>query len=301
MARRFKETHNKPVRDKELIKQMLSFISMLLVTVLAQLLKTKGIVILINLFFGLVINAAYAVAVQVSNMVNSFVINFKQSMVPQMMSAYGAGDKQAMYKIINIGTKITFLLLLMISLPVIFEGQFILDLWLKTPPDHAAKLSALVLISINISSFTYFLYQGVHATGKILGQQIWVSSAYILNILIIYLAFKLGAGFETALYVNMGIGVFQCGINIFYAKKCYDYDVAGFVRKTLFPCLISVLIIVFPLLFITHAMTPSTLRFILVFGVAEVLIVLLGYVVVLNKPERQWALSFIKGVFHRKK
>lgn len=301
MARRFKETHHKPIRDKELIKQMLSFISMLLVTVLAQLLKTKGIVILINLFFGLVINAAYAVAVQVSNMVNSFVVNFKQSMVPQMMSAYGAGDKQAMHKIINIGTKITFLLLLMISIPVIFEGQFILDIWLKTPPNHAAKLSALVLISINISSFTYFLYQGVHATGKILGQQIWVSSTYILNILIIYLMFKLGAGFESALYINMGIGVIQCGINVYYAKKSFDYDVLGFVWETLFPCLLSVLIIVAPLLFITQTMSPSTQRFFLVFGVAEILIVLMGYVVVLNKSERKWALGFLKRVFNRKK
>ena len=185
MARRFNETHTRPMRDKELIKQMLSFISMLLMTVLAQLLKTKGLVILINLFFGLAINAAYAVAVQVSHMVNSFVVNFKQSMVPQMMSAYGAGDYEAMHKIINMGTKITFLLMLIITVPVIFECQTILNIWLKNPPEHSARLVALVLISINISSFTYFQYQGVHATGKILSQQVWMSITYVINVVII--------------------------------------------------------------------------------------------------------------------
>ena len=296
MARRFKETHNPPMRDNELIEQMLSFISMLLVTVMAQLLKTKGIVILINLFFGLVINAAYAVAVQVSHMVNSFVINFKQSMVPQMMAAYGAGDKQAMHKIIDMGTKITFLLLLMISIPVIFEGQFLLDIWLGTTPEYAAKLSALVLISINISSYTYFQYQGVHATGKILGQQIWVSSSYILNILVILLIFKLGASFESALYVNMCIGAFQCGINLYYANKCYEYDIKGFLWKTLLPCLVSVAIIVAALIPITHFIQPSVGRFFLVFGLAEVLIIVLGYVVVLDKTERNRLVSFVKSM-----
>lgn len=301
MARRFKETHNKPVRDKELIKQMLSFISMLLVTVLAQLLKTKGIVILINLFFGLIINAAYAVAVQVSHMVNTFVMNFKQSMVPQMMSAYGAGDKQAMFKIINFGTKITFLLLLMITMPVIFEGQFVLNIWLGAPPEHAAQLVALVLVSINISSFTYFQYQGVHATGKIMGQQIWMSSSYVFNIIIIYVVFKLGASFESALYVNMAVSVFQCGINLYYAHKCYDYDIEMFIRHILFPALLVVAVVVAGLFFVIHYFQTSTGRFFLVFGICEVLICILGYGVMLDNVERKQIGTILCGFLHKGK
>ena len=294
MARRFKESHNRPIRDKELIKQMLTFISMLLVTVLAQLVKTQGIVILINLFFGLIVNAAYAVAVQVSHMVNSFVTNFKQSMVPQMMSAYGAGDKGAMNKIINMGTKITFLLMLMISIPVIFEAQFVLDIWLKEPPEHSAKLVALVLIVINISSFTYFQYQGVHATGKIMAQQIWMSSLYIINIAVIYIVFKLGASFEAALYVNMVISVIQCGVNLYYAKKDYDYDVREFLVHTMLPCILCVFLIVAAMITLNEVMSPSVGRFFVRFGLAEVMIITLGFWVVLDKTEREKALSFLR-------
>lgn len=301
MARRFEESHNWPCRDKDLIKQMMSFISMLLVTVLAQLMKTKGIVILINLFFGLVINAAYAVAVQVSNMVNSFVVNFKQSMVPQMMSAYGANDKGAMYKIINMGTKICFLLMLMITIPVIFEGQFILDIWLKTPPEHSARLVSLVLISINISSFTYFQYQGVHATGKITSQQIWISSTFIANIVFIYLIFKLGSSFESALYVNMVISAIQCVINLYYAHQRYDYDVNQFLRSILFPCLIVVSIVVAAMIVLTFYLAPSVGRFFLVFGISEVLIIGLGYFIVLNSREKQQIVSFLKQTVFKKK
>jgi O-antigen/teichoic acid export membrane protein len=266
---------------------MLSFISLLLVTVLAQLLKSKGIVILINLFFGLVINAAYAVAAQVSNMVNSFVVNFKQSMVPQMMAAYGAEDKGAMQKIINMGTKVTFLLMLMITIPVIFEGQFLLELWLKTPPEHSAKLVALVLIAINISSFTYFQYQGVHATGRILAQQIWMSSTYVLNIIIIYAVFKLGGNFDYALYVNMVISAFQCVVNLYYARKYYNYDILYFLKSILLPCLLTVSVIVVVLSTIITLVQPSVIRFFLVFGISEVLIASMGYFVIMDSTEKR--------------
>ncbi len=300
MAHKFEESHTWPCRDKELIKQMMSFISMLLVTVLAQLLKTKGIVILINLFFGLVINAAYAVAIQVSNMLNTFVVNFKQAMVPQMMSAYGADDKIAMNKIINFGTKITFLLMLMLTIPTIFEGQFILDIWLKTPPEHSSKLVALVLIAINISSFTYFQYQGVHATGKITAQQIWMSSTYVFNILIIYLVFKLGGGFESALYVNMAVSAFQCVVNIVYAHKTFNYNISRFLQHTLLPCVIVVAIVVAPLLAITQLMPPTTGRFFLVCVTSELLICALGYTIVLTKDERIRLVYFMNVALHRK-
>lgn len=301
MARRFKEAHSRPVRDKELIKEMLTFISMLLVTVLAQLAKTQGIVILINLFFGLVINAAYAVAVQVSHLANSFVINFKQSMVPQMMSAYGAKDKGAMCKIINVGTKICFLLMLMITIPVIFEGQFILDIWLKTPPEHSARLVVLVLIAINISSFTYFQYQGVHATGKISSQQIWMSSTYIANIAIIYLVFKMGASFESALYVNIIISVVQCAVNLYFAHQRYDYDVKQFLRNILLPCIIVVAIVVVAILGLTLNIEATVGRFLLVLGVSEVMIVGLGYYILLDYREKELVTNFVVIVIQRLK
>ena len=301
MARRFKETHNKPIRDKELIKQMLSFISMLLVTILASLLTTQGTVILINLFFGLTINAAYAVAVQVSGIVSAFVENFKSPMAPQMTKAYGAGDLTAMHKVINMGTKITFLLMLMISVPVIFESQFLLDIWLKTPPEHSAELVSLVLIAINISSFTYFQYQGVHASGNIFAQQIWMSSTYILNIIVVYVVFKLGASFEAAVYVNMIICAIQCCVNLYYGRKNYNYSIRRFISNVLTPCLVVVVIIMVTMSSITHLLEPSTARFILVFVLSEVLICVGGYYLILDKIEKQRVIQFASDFIKKKK
>ena len=191
---------------------------------------------LINLFFGLAVNAAYAIANQVSAVINSFVINIKQPMIPQMMSAYGAGDKQNMHKLIFTGTKITCILLLMLSLPVIFEISPLLTLWLKEPPMYADKLSILVLININISSFTYFLYQGVHATGNITKQQIVMSTLYVFNVILIYMAFKLNMNFYIALYITIGISVIQCIVNTIMAHMYYELNIWSFLKECFFPC-----------------------------------------------------------------
>ena len=279
---------------------MLSFIGMLLLSVFASVIKTQGIVALINVFFGLAINAAYAIAVQVSNIVNSFAMNFKTPMVPQMMSSYGAGDKAAMFKIINIGTKIAFTLVLMISLPIMFEADYVLRLWLGAPPEHAALLVIMVLIAININSFTYLLYQGVHATGNITRQQLYMSLTYFVNILAVYLVFKLGAGFEAALIVNIVIEILFVVQNVYFAHKTYGYDVLYFLRGILLPCLSVVSIIVLSMLILTHFMPSSFTRFIVVICVAELLIALLSFYVIFKKTERARIVSFVKGLVRKK-
>ena len=230
--------------------------------------------------------AQYAVATQVSHLVTNFAMNFKQSMIPQMMASYGARDFKSMHKIINIGTKVSFLLMLMISVPAIVEVDFLLNLWLKTPPEYASHLVVLVLIGINISSFTYFLYQGVHATGQLKTQQIWMSVLYLVNILIVYIVFKLGANFDMALYVNMFISAVQCVVNVVYAKKTFKYSVRTFISSILIPCTFCVAIIWAVMLGFIRHFEPTTARFFTSVILSESIIMLGGYFIVLDQSER---------------
>ena len=301
LTRRFPEAHHLPYRDKYLIREMLKFISLLTITVLAEVARMQGLVILINLFFGLVINAAYAIASQVSNMVNTFVINIKQPIIPQMMAAYGAGDKKSMFSLIDFGTKITCLMMMLITLPIVFEIDFILNIWLKTYPKHTSNLVILVLININISSFTYFLYQGVHATGNITKQQIWMSSLYLLNIALIYLSFEVGAGFYFALYITIFISLCQCLVNIVLANKYYDYGIRLFLKNLLLPCFSVAVIVAIVLFLFTHFMESSVLRAFIVFILGVGLCCLLGYYLILNKEEKAKAIVFVSGIISKGK
>ncbi len=299
MSRRFPESHNRPCRDKQMINEMLKFISLLIVTVLAEFGRKQGLIMLINLFFGLAINAAYAIAVQVSNMVNSFVLNIKQPMVPQMMASYGAGDKESMFRLISFGTKITALMMLVFTLPIVFEIDYLLDLWLKTPPQYSSNLVILVLVNINIYSFTYFLYQGVHATGSITKQQICMSSLFVLNVVLIYIFFKLGFDLYSALYVTIFISLCQCVLNLVMAKKYYDYSISFFFRDSFVPCFFVTVIICFVLYGLTTIFPSSIWRLLLVGCVGVGLCILLGYFVVLNKEERIRALSFAQNMIRK--
>lgn len=301
LAWQFQETHILPSWDSALIKKMLNFISMLVLTVLAQLAKVQGIVFLINIFFGLAVNAAYAIAVQVSHLITHFAASFKQSMVPQLMASYGAGDLKTMSKIVNMGTKVTFLLMLLMTLPLIFEAQFILGVWLKEPPQYAVELVVLTLIYINISSFTYFQYQGVHATGAITRQQIWISLSYALNIVLIFISFKFGGSFYSAIYINMFISAVQCAINLYYARINFGYDISYFLKGILFPSL-SLLFIVLPiLLLISFNMNESLVRFVSVLLVSTTLVSVLGYKILLNHDERVKCIHLIESTFRRKR
>lgn len=294
LALKFRESHVLPSWDSGLVRQMLSFISMLVITVLAQLLKVQGLVFLINLFFGLAINAAYAVAVNVSNMVNNFITSFKQSVVPQMMASYGAGDLKTMHSLIDSGTKITFLLLMLMSVPVIYEANFILTLWLKTPPEHSAELVRLVLIYINIASFSYFHYQGVHATGKIVNQQLWMSLTYVINVALIYIAFKIGMSYEFAIYINMLISIIQVVVNLLFAHRCFEYNVSTFLKNLMIPCSIVIMIVCIIEQIIVSTLDDSVLRFFLVLFSSALLLFILGYYYVLSESERQKVLMLIK-------
>lgn len=300
LGRRYPETHNKPLFDKELIKEMLKFVSMLLLTVFASLMNTQGVVMLINLFFGLTINAAYAVAVQVQNAVNTFVTNFKSSMVPQIMASYGADDLKSMHNLINFGTKLTFIMLLMITLPLITSIQWILTLWLKEPPEYAAQLVVLILISINISSYTYFQYQGVHASGKIIKQQSWTSSSYMLSILFIFIAFKLGLNFYTAIFINMAVGVFQAVINIIYAKKCYDYSIANFIKRIFVPSVVIAGFVAFVVFILIRTFDSEVIRLIISFVIDLTLLPIAGLFIIFSKEERIKVYGFVKKVILKK-
>ena len=299
MARKYKESHHRPCRDRHLMKEMLKFISFLLVTVLAELGRKQGLVMLINIFFGLAINAAYAIAVQVSNMINTFVINIKQPMIPQMMAAYGAGDKKSMFRLIDFGTKITAIMMLAITLPIMFEIDYLLALWLKTPPEHTAGLVNLVLVNINIASFTYFLYQGVHATGNITRQQIWMSMLYVLNVLLIYLLFMLGLDFYSALYATILISFAQCVLNLIMAKKYYNYGILYFIRDSFIPCIL-ITVISCSTLFVVVNILPDSIWRMIVVGIIGVSVCLLsGFFVVLNSEEKKQSIAFVKRLIKR--
>lgn len=299
LASKYPATRFKIVKDMKLVKEMTNFISMLLFTVLFSILRDKGIVILLNLFFGLYVNAAYGVASQVMNMVNTFAMNFKQALVPQIMASYSAGDKLRMEQLIFTGTKITFVLMLLITTPIICEANFILDIFLADVPPKTSEFTILVLVNVNISSFTYFLYQGVHGTGNVKGQQICISLCYFINIVFIYIFFKLGFGHYYALYITICFSIIQCFINIYYAYVTFRLPVRRFFSLVILRSVIVVIMSYGTIYFLKPLFHESTLERISFVSFVELIIVIFSYYIYLDMRERTSVDFMIKKIRDR--
>ena len=286
IARRYKEARICLSSDKKLMKEMLHFTLMLVLAIFAKLFRDQGIVILVNLFFGLAINAAYAIAIQIKQVIDNFTSNFKQSVVPQLMSSYGENNIERMNKLIFSGTKITFFLTLLITCPIILESEYLLNLWLGKAPESSSMYTSLVLLEFIIYSFPYFLVQTIHATSKLRKIQIITSSIYLFNTLCCYLALLIGANCYSVVYISIIISVLLLIISVKCVSDVIQFDVMYFYTNIVCKCvLVSALTFAVSMipLFILDS---SFLRLVFITILSSISLIFGGYCIALNKEER---------------
>ena len=143
--RHFEETKYRHVWDKTLFREMNGFAVWSLWGNLSVVLYTQGLNMILNVFFGPVVNAARAIAVQVQGAVQQFVGNFQMALNPQITKNYAAGNLEQMHSLMFRSARFSFLLLFFLSLPVLLETEFILTLWLKTVPDNAVIFTQIMI------------------------------------------------------------------------------------------------------------------------------------------------------------
>ena len=279
--------------EKSLFVRMMSFSLLLLFNIASSMVYWQGLVMMINIFFGVAINAAYGIGNQVKTAVDRFLANFKQSVVPQLMGSQASGDNDRLYKLIYGATKITFVLSLLIAMPVIFETEFILQIWLKTPPDFTVRFVQLGFVVSVISSVSFFVIQGIHATGKITGYSISVSCIYIVCLTMIYVLMKMGYGFYVPMYVSIIMETLVFVVTMIFAKRTYNFRVMEFLLKIMSRCLMFCVIMVACFVVMNMMFEAGWLRLCLNLGLSCVLSFSSLYIL-MDKYERDYVLSFVK-------
>lgn len=189
----FKECSYHRVHDKSLLKDMTSFAGWGFFGNCCYMFNTQGVDILINLFFGVTLNAARGIASQVERAVTQFVNNFMTALNPQITKSYAAGDVEYMHKLICWGAKYSYFLMLFFAIPICLEAPKILHLWLGLVPDYAIDFVRLTFATSMTTVLGNTLVTAIQATGKIKKYQIVVSLWGVLSFPMTWLAFKLGA------------------------------------------------------------------------------------------------------------
>lgn len=190
--RHFPESRYSWVGRTPLLREMTGFAGWSFLTNACYLFNTQGVNILINMFFGVALNAARGIATQVDGIIMQFVNNFTMAINPQITKTYAAGQKQEMYKLVCRGSKFSFFLLLLFSLPVLFETDYILSLWLKEVPGYSVVFLRLTIISSMINMLGNTGYTACMATGNLKRYVLVISSVGFLVFPITWVAFKCG-------------------------------------------------------------------------------------------------------------
>ena len=210
--RRYRESRMQYSMDRPLAKKMFGFAGWTIVYNLSTTGFIQGVNVLLNMFFGPILNAAYTVAMQAYSGIRSFCSGFQLASNPQIVKLYSTGEYAELHKLVMTTCKISFFLILLMSLPFMVNSEYVLSLWLKNVPPHANAFFCLLLVFAYIDVFAYPMDVAAQATGKIKRYNLLSSLAIISVLPLAYVAFKLGAIAESIYMI--AIAMSGCGLLI---------------------------------------------------------------------------------------
>ncbi|GHT07364.1 hypothetical protein FACS189432_02470 [Bacteroidia bacterium] len=279
--------------DKPLMKELASFSSWNLFGALGSVGRTQGIAVLLNIFFGTIVNAAYGIANQIAGQMNFFSATMLRALNPQIMKSEGMGDRQRMLRLSMMASKFGFFLLAVIAIPCLFEMPAILKLWLKNVPDYATVFCSLILIGTLVNQLTIGLPSTVQATGKIKIYQIVVGSIWLFNVPVAYILLKNGLSAYSVLVSFVCIEFLACSFRLFFAKKIANLSIREYFNrvflKEIIPVTLSVVVCFFIVYFI-----HSDFRFLLTITVSVIILCTGIYLFGLCKDEKLLINSMVR-------
>lgn len=176
--------------DKTILKKILVFIGWKINGDLAFIGCNQGINIVLNLFFGPVVNAARGISVQIQNLINTFIQNYQMAVQPQIIKSYANGNYEYTKKLIINSSKFGFYLMILVAFPLLNYTDKILEIWLTNVPTDTAFLVQIILFACFISPLRQPLIQAINATGNIKRFQIIEGTTLLLAVPIVYLELK---------------------------------------------------------------------------------------------------------------
>lgn len=251
-------------KDLQLFKSLLGFSGWSLFGNIAYVGYTQGLNMLINMFFGPVVNAARAISLQIEQTVRTFVTNFQTAMNPQIIKSYAGNNLNQMHMLILRSSKFSVFLLFIFALPIILEADTILTLWLKQVPEHTVAFVRIMFLVITLETMSNPLGIGVVATSDIKKYHVVVGSVLMTIVPISYFVLKGGAPPESVFIVYLIIEVIAVFLRLLIAHEKVNLPVSTFIYNVMLRCLIVMII---------GSIIPVILRMLIPDGIIRFLVV----------------------------
>lgn len=242
--KKFDETHYNFYWEPKMLKNFTSYSGWSLLVNGADVTVQQSINVFFNLFNGVAANAAMGIANQVNNFLNNFLSSFMTSFNPQIIKSYAQNNIPYFMKLILSTSKISYFLLFGIAFPVLLNIDFLLKVWLVTPPPMVESFLYFIIIYSLIDSISAPLWNAVHATGNIHTHQILMSSIKILNIPIGYILLKYDFPLFSIVVLYALLNAVCCIVRAFYMKHLIKLSLkdyfGGVLLRSLFVSIISI-------------------------------------------------------------
>ena len=229
--RYFNETKYRWIWDRGLFKEMTGFAGWNMFGNLAAITFTQGLNLLLNMFFGPVVNAARGIAVQAQTAISQFSNNFQTAINPQITKSYATGDLEYMHGLVFRSAKFSFFLLLLLSLPVLIETKTILTIWLKIVPEDTVVFLRIMLCITWIYAISNPLIVAASATGKIKLYQSVVGGLLLLILPVSYVCLKCGLPAYAVFVVHLCIEIIAQYARLLMLKRMIELSLREYFIK----------------------------------------------------------------------
>lgn len=297
--RKYEECKFALVWDKQLYKKLLSYCGWELFGGLASVSQGQGITIVLNMFFGPAVNAARAIVGQIQNSIQQFVTNFLTAARPQVIKRFADGDYSSMYSLAFYSAKFAYMLMLALILPVCFEIDFILKIWLGDEVPEYTNIFTIIIIATTLFQTIHTAsLMPYHAIGKIGVGNLIGGGLMLLALPVSYILFKFG--FEPywaffTIFITNGLQQFTTWALIHSYVK-YSYKKLFF--EVYLPCFLVTLCALVVPVSLYCSMQQGLLRFILLTVTSELAMIIIVAYIGLKANERKRILSMIKQKLH---
>lgn len=290
----FKETLFEWQINRPLLKEMAGFAGWSFWGNLSVVCYTQGLNMILNIFFGPLVNASRGIAVQIQGAVRNFVGGFQTALNPQITKSYASGDIHQMHNLIFRSARFSFLMLFFISLPIMLETKFILYLWLNTVPEDAVVFSRIILFITLIYTVANPLGIANQSTGNVKKYQA-VEGGILLCILpVSYILLRFNFPAYSVFIVQLGIEIIAQFFRMYMLRNLIDLSLIQYCKRVYLPVLTTVILSIILPLIILNNMDKGLLRFIIICVTCYIPVGYIIFYIGLTNREREFVMQSIK-------
>lgn len=291
----FPESRIRKIWDKCVFKEVFSFSSWSIFGSLALMFRSQGINILLNIFFGPIVNAARAIAYQVDNALLNLVNGYYQAVRPQLTKYYSTGEEDKMILLANRSSRLCFYLFYLFTVPFIIETPYILNLWLGEVPEMTVLFTRLVLINSVIESLATPFKGVITATGKIKWNELINGAIRLLNFPVAWVFLKMGYPPEITLYIAIISGLLCHVIRLIISSRLTIFSFSSYFGDVIVPVMVVSILVPIAPVFVYYSIDEHNLRFIMVLFSSVVSSFIIMWQFGLKKNEREQLLNWMKS------